>query len=81
MCLFEGRLNTGSAQPFDKALLFDGGSIGRTDLYVNEILATKSGGCSADDGGRDVSWRPSYRESDPLFGHFTRHIHEILRNL
>ena len=28
---------------FDKALLFDGGSISRTDLYVNEILAIKCG--------------------------------------
>ena len=30
-------------------------------------------GYGADDRGRDVSGRPSYRESDPLFGHFTRY--------
>ena len=29
--------------------------------------------CGADDRGRDVSWRPSYGESNLLFGHFTRH--------
>jgi len=30
-------------------------------------------GCSADDRGRDVSWRQNYLESEPLFGHFTNH--------
>ena len=30
-------------------------------------------GCGADDRGKDVSWRPNYRESEPLFGHFTSH--------
>ena len=30
-------------------------------------------GCGADDRGRDVSWHPNYRESEPLAGHFTSH--------
>ena len=30
-------------------------------------------GCGADDRGRDVSWHPNYRESEPLFGHFTNY--------
>jgi hypothetical protein len=37
-------------------------------------------GCGADDRGRDVSWRPTYRESEPLFGHFTNHECLLGRN-
>ena len=29
--------------------------------------------CGADDRGKNVSWCPNYRESEPLFGHFTSH--------
>jgi hypothetical protein len=61
---------------FDKTLPFDRGNISRTDLYVNVILTTNVG-CGADDRGRDVSGPPSYRESDLLFGHFTRHENKM----
>jgi hypothetical protein len=30
-------------------------------------------GCGTDDRGKDVFWHPTYRESEPLFGHFTNH--------
>lgn len=37
-------------------------------------------GCGADDRGRDLSWRPNYRESEPLFGHFISHEYLFGRN-